>query len=404
MSADPASAKLSSAAAPAAPPPPPTAGWRRMLQSLNTGSLGVAIGFAFAAALMISPLFLTPFPVLLGRALFLAMVLLLVYVGVQRLPERWLPRWLPRWLLTIVAISLTAPLATFVAYLVYVGGNLRAFVGNPAQINGFVIICTIALFFGLVITLTALLREREARAESQALAFALERSRLEGQALDARLALLQAQIEPHFLFNTLANVQALVESGSPRAAPVLASLIAYLRAAMPRLQGPGATLGDEAALLQAYLELMQMRMPDRLHFELSIPGALRGLRFPPMALLTLVENAVRHGIDPAEDGGRVEVGAARDGDGLRLWVADTGVGLSAQAGQGTGLANLRARLEGFFGPGARLRLSENRPHGLLAEILLPQLPAASDAAGDAAADRPAGPALEPAASRAALRP
>src|SRR5262249_21315654 len=139
------------------------------------------------------------------------------------------------------------------------------------------------------------------QARAQELKFALERSTLEKQALDARLSLLQAQIEPHFLFNTLANVQELVESGSPRAAPVLQSLISYLRAAMPRLHDGEPTLGNEEDLVRSYLELMHMRMPDRLQVAIDVDPALRAQRFPSMALLTLVENAVRHGIDPSED-------------------------------------------------------------------------------------------------------
>jgi LytS/YehU family sensor histidine kinase len=214
-------------------------------------------------------------------------------------------------------------------------------------------------------------RERLAQAKALALQFELERSRLERQALDARLSLLQAQIEPHFLFNTLANVQALVECQSPRAADVLKSLIAYLRAALPRLHEGEPTLGNELALVRAYLELMQMRMPDRLSFTITVAPGLDGRRFPPMALLTLVENAVRHGIDPAEDGGRIEVGATEAPGGLRLWVADSGVGLDPRAQPGTGLANLRARLQAFFGPGATLELSERPPHGVHAEIALP---------------------------------
>ena len=122
------------------------------------------------------------------------------------------------------------------------------------------------------------------------------------EALDTRLKLLQAQIEPHFLFNTLANVQALVESGSPQAAPVLKSLIAYLRAAMPRLHAEAATLANEIALVRSYLELMQMRMPDRLTFSIDVPADIAAREFLPMSVLTLVENAIRHGIDPGENG------------------------------------------------------------------------------------------------------
>jgi LytS/YehU family sensor histidine kinase len=173
-------------------------------------------------------------------------------------------------------------------------------------------------------------------------------------------------------------VQALVELGSPRAPEVLRSLIAYLRAALPRLHENGGlpTLGNELALVRAYLELMHLRMPDRLHYEMTLDAALSTLRFPAMALLTLVENAVQHGIDPAENGGRIEVGTARAPDGgVRLWVQDSGVGLSPQAGQGTGLRNLRDRLTDVFGPAAHLELVPQLPHGLRAEIHLPAVAA-----------------------------
>jgi len=121
--------------------------------------------------------------------------------------------------------------------------------------------------------------------------------------------------------------------------------------------------------VRAYLELMQMRMPDRLAFDIDVAPGMHGHRFPSMALLTLAENAVRHGIDPSCEGGRIEVGGSPDGPGCRVWVADTGVGLSEQAAPGTGLDNLRARLQGQLGAGAALRLSENAPHGLRAEIV-----------------------------------
>jgi LytS/YehU family sensor histidine kinase len=124
--------------------------------------------------------------------------------------------------------------------------------------------------------------------------------------------------------------------------------------------------------VRAYLELMLMRMPDRLHFDVDVDPALRCVRFPPMALLTLVENAVRHGIDPSESGGRIEVGARRDGDGrVRVWVADSGVGIAESTQPGTGLNNLRARMQAFFGPSATLELSELLPHGLRAELSFP---------------------------------
>ncbi len=357
---------------------------RQVINSLNAGSLGVSIGFAITAAALLNPFFATPFLVLLGRTLFLSMWLLLVFVAAQHLPDRWLPAWLPRWLLAVVAVALAAPLGTLLIYLVAVGGRVGDFFGSSPRITGFVLTSGTALVLGLLITLTAQLREREARVRAQALEFELERSRLEKLALDARLDLLQAQVEPHFLFNTLANVQALVESNSPRAAGVLQSLIAYLRAAMPRLHDREPTLGQEVALVRAYLELMQMRMPDRLHFAIDVPATLLGQRFPAMALLTLVENAVRHGIDPSEEGGTIAVGCSLSPEALRLWVHDDGVGMAEQAVPGTGLSNLRARLAAFFKPAAELQLLQGQAEGdaaglqlgrrgLRAEIVIPLL-------------------------------
>ena len=363
---------------------------RPWLADLTGRNVAVAIGLGVLAALALSPLFITPLVVLVGRTLFLAMVLLIVFALAGRWPERWRPDWMPRGAVQVLAVALSAPLATLGTYLLSTGGNLQHFLDTPARVLGFLLIAGVALLIGLVLTPMALLRERDAQGRSLALQFELERSTLERQALDARLSLLQAQIEPHFLFNTLANVQALVESGSPRAPAVLGSLIAYLRAAMPRLHGAAPTLADELVLVRAYLELMQMRMPDRLRFTIDAPDAAAAARrFPAMALLTLVENAVRHGIDPAEDGGTIRVAVEPTvTGGLRLTVEDSGVGLSPQAAPGTGLTNLRSRLQAFYGDAAALELSPLEPHGLRAELHLP--PAAPAEAG-----APPGPGLPP---------
>jgi LytS/YehU family sensor histidine kinase len=153
---------------------------------------------------------------------------------------------------------------------------------------------------------------------------------------------------------------------------VLKSLIDYLRAAMPRLQPGAPSLANEVALVKAYLALMQLRMPDRLRVTLDVPADLQALPCLPLALMTLVENAVRHAIDPSEEGGHIQVGADRAADGrLRLWVQDDGPGLAATSQPGTGLHNLRARLQASHGPAAQLCLTEVQPHGLRAEILVP---------------------------------
>ena len=343
--------------------------WQGFVAYLTPRRIALALGLAAGGALLLAPIFVTPFPVLLGRTLFIGMLGLLAFAAAGQWPRR-LPRWLARWLLQVLLVALTVPLATLIVYLVAVGGDVDSLLRSQGRVMGFFWIAGSGLLVGPLLAMGALYRQRDAEARNQALSFELERSELERQALDARLRLLQAQVEPHFLFNTLANVRALVETGSPQAAPVLRSLIAYLRAAMPRLQNEAASLGDELTLVRAYLELMHLRMPDRLGYSIDVPSELLGLRFPPMALLTLVENAVRHGIDPSEEGGRIELGAARSApDGpLSLWVSDSGVGLTQSGGSGTGLRNLRERLKVFYGPSARLSLSENQPRGLRAEI------------------------------------
>ena len=340
--------------------------WRCFVAELTLRRVAWAVGLAVLVALLLAPHFKPSGWVVFGRTLFVAVVVLMAYTAAGQ----WRRGPLPRWGLQVLAVVLAAPLATLFMYALSVGGDLSIMFGY-GRVSGMLLIGGCAIVLGLVTALGAMVREREAQASAQALQFALERETLERQAADAKLAVLQSQIEPHFLFNTLANVQALVESGSPRAAPVLQSLIAYLRAALPQLHEGAPTLQREAALVRAYLELMQMRMPDRLQYTLSIDPPLQTLRLPPLTLLTLVENAVRHGIDPSEHGGRIEVGAERNAAGVRLWVRDSGRGLDETQAPGTGLANLRERLQAAYGDRASLTLSAVQPQGVLAEVLLP---------------------------------
>jgi LytS/YehU family sensor histidine kinase len=238
----------------------------------------------------------------------------------------------------------------------------------------FIMFLAVAILFAPWIAIGSILRQRDAFAREQALEFELVRSEFERRESDARLRLLQAQVEPHFLFNTLANVQALVDSGSPQASQVLTSLIAYLRAAVPRMHSRSATVENEVDLVRAYLDLMRMRIPDRLQFAIHLdPGAAR-LQCPPMTLLTLVENAVRHGIDPGEAGGRIDVDIWLRESRCVMRVTDTGVGLNKGShGLGTGLSTLRERLKLAFGGDARLELAEVAPHGVCAEISFPAM-------------------------------
>ncbi|WP_430391653.1 sensor histidine kinase [Dyella sp. 20L07] len=269
-------------------------------------------------------------------------------------------------------MAVSIPLTVALIYFFSTEKGAPPFWIDKDRLTGFLTLSIVGVLLGPWVALGALVRQKDALARHQALAFDLERSELERQALDARLHLLQAQVAPHFLFNTLANVQVLVNEGSPLAPAVLRNLIAYLRAAVPRLDQQVTTLGDELELVGAYLELMYMRIPDRLQFTLHVDDATRSLRCPPLTLLTLVENAVRHGIDPSEDGGRIDIHVQRRGNRCMVRVADTGVGLQVDSRSlGTGLANLRERLALAFAGDVSLIVGAQQPHGVIADVQFP---------------------------------
>lgn len=329
----------------------------RRLPSLRQAAIAlfIALQLSWGLKALFSTAFLTVFP----RIGFIGAVFLFAfYATARRHPA-----------LRLLAITLLAPVASFITFVVSEWPNVGKYLAKVEGAGALVVLTLISWIIGLTAAAIALRIEGKARERAERARAASEKDALERSLLDARLRLLQAQIEPHFLFNTLANIQALVEAGSPNAAPVLRHLINYLRAAGPHLADADATLGRELQLVEAYLALMRMRMPDRLEYSLSVAPELAGLRFPAMALLTLVENAVRHGIDPTTDGGRIDVGASRDRatGAVNVWVADTGAGMQESAAPGAGLANVRTRLRATYGETARLDLHEIAPHGLRVE-------------------------------------
>jgi hypothetical protein len=336
-------------------------GWRRVRVALVASTL---IGFLLGLPSI------TPTVIVVFRAMVVGLSAMLAFGVIERWPAR-MPGWLARWVLQLVVIVAVAPLGALLAYWLTTGGDPQ-FAQDRQRLTGYVMLTFAGVLFAPWIAVGALVHQRDAFARDQATAFALERSELERKALDARFRLLQAQVEPHFLFNTLANVQALVESGAPQAAQVLQALIEYLRAAVPRLHQPANTLAQELQLVRAYLKVMHMRMPDRLAFDLRVDEAAVDLSCPPITLLTLVENAVRHGIDPSEVGGRIDMEVKVQSGRCNVRVTDTGVGLKAMGhGLGTGLATLRERLQLAFGGDAQLNLREVAPHGVCAELSFP---------------------------------
>jgi len=235
-------------------------------------------------------------------------------------------------------------------------------------------------------------RKAESRAR-QASATAAEEG-LKRQLVEAQLKMMQAQVEPHFLFNTLASVDYLIETDPGRASRMQKNLIQYLRAALPQMREGSTTLGKEIALCRAYLEILKVRMDERLQVALIVPQGLQSARFPPMMLQTLVENAIKHGLEPKADGGALTLSADVATGQLRVTVADTGLGFGAAArpGMGVGLANVRERLAALYGAQARLTLAANSPSGTIATI---EVPYAFDTTAEGAA---AGVAAEPRAT------
>ncbi len=224
------------------------------------------------------------------------------------------------------------------------------------------------------ITLFFVSRERALAAEAAAAEQKARAESVERQALQTQLQLLQAQIEPHMLFNTLANVQGMIAIDADGAQRMLDQLIQYLRATLTSSRARSTTLGQEFALMDAYLGLMSVRMGARLAYTLDLPEALRGAALPPMLLQPLVENAIIHGLEPKIDGGHVSVSARRAEGLLVVAVSDTGLGLDgapAKPGTRLGIANTRERLSALFGAAASLTLEANHPAGARALLTLP---------------------------------
>ncbi len=231
----------------------------------------------------------------------------------------------------------------------------------------------IGLFFGGIGGITYFLGERIEQLDAEVKQRRLAEMESEKREIEASLKLLQAQIEPHFLFNTLANVASLIDGDPALAKRLLERLNDWLRIALARARSDSATLGDELDLLENYLQIMKIRFGERLVWRIDAPDDARRCAFPPMLLQPLVENAVRHGIEPKVGGGGIAIRASTENATLRIEVSDSGAGLAdeGKAG-GTGLANVGARLATLFGEAGRLALRGNRGGGATATLVLPR--------------------------------
>lgn len=276
-----------------------------------------------------------PLALLLALVIWVALPLSLLVAWLQ--PGRFSVGQMRRKLPAIAALALAGGLLGFViGHLAQHGGLDALRLGDELLRKGLLLVpATLAGAAGLLALMWGVARVRQD---------ILERAQTERQAAEARLKLLQAQIQPHFIFNTLAALQHWVDTGDARAPALLRTLTAFLRSSTELLGRPQVTLGEEAETVRQYLRILQARLGERLHFEVEVAPEAAAAALPPGLLLTLVENAIEHGIAPALGGGTVRVSAVRAGSGVQVRVHDDGVGLATAWQDGTGLANCRERL------------------------------------------------------------
>jgi len=272
----------------------------------------------------------------------------------------------------VAVLAVAVLVATAAATVLYSVWFVRS-TGNAVELwSGVYVIASRYALLAVPLLVVAEFHRTEVRSLEAMRAAEADRAALEQQTLQARLKTLEAQIEPHFLFNTLANVRRLYETDAAAGEAMLERLMRYLQVALPSMRGDRSPLAREAQLIESYLELQQVRMGRRLAFSVDIAPALHAIEVPPMMLLTLVENSIKHGLAPQREGGRVDVGARLQGGELTLEVSDTGRGFGGDtAGGGTGLANIRARLAAMFGHAAEFTLAARQPRGLRATIRMP---------------------------------
>lgn len=268
---------------------------------------------------------------------------------------------------------------------VFIGYFIAMVLLNPAAARLHVFTPSIVLSFALVSVLVScallfayLMRERELRDRERLAAEQRRTLESERRALEAQLRMLQAQIEPHFLYNTLANAVGLIQPAPERARLLLERLIDYLRATLAASRDHDTPLQREIDAITAYLELMKLRMGERLRYRIELADAVARLPVPPMLLQPVVENAISHGLEPKIEGGEIVLAAQAEAGQLRITISDTGVGLRPDAprkpGGGVGLGNLRERLAALYGKDGSLRIAGNAGGGVSVTLCLPLPP------------------------------
>ena len=272
----------------------------------------------------------------------------------------------PLFMLVLVMIAIIT--GTVVGWTL---GSIAAGLSISLFEQRFIPVMILGIMFGSIISYFFSYRERISRSEALIQEERIKRLANEKEMAETSLRLLQAQIEPHFLFNTLSNILSLLDADLENGKSMLADFIHYLRTALPKTRGEATTLGQEMEMIQAYLNIFKVRMGGRLRYRLDIPESMKDLPFPPMLIQPLVENAIRHGLEPKIGGGELVIRGQDRQDVIRLEVSDTGLGLNEHGSSGIGLSNIRERLRSLYGTKGRLILEENRPSGLKATIEVP---------------------------------
>lgn len=325
--------------------------------------------FNSAVALLLYPLLENTYSSLWVSAQIVGFAILGFVLPTLRLS----PPGRPRLLLLAGALLAGALVGTVLVVLVKYG-TLSWVLQEPRFLAAFATTAVTGVIFGGMTSLVMAARTRIAVSEKELMRSEAERQKLARQTVEAELQVLRAQVEPHFLFNTLAAVEHLTETDPPRAGIMLRHLIDFLRGSLPNMRQQETTLGREVELCRSYLAIMQIRMEDRLSVAVDIPESLRDANFPPMMLQSVVENAIKHGLEPKPEGGSVTLSAQLEDGRLRVTVADTGRGIDEQAPQGIGLGNIRDRLKRLYENSAALTLAANAPSGARITIEVPCVP------------------------------
>ncbi|WP_332851861.1 sensor histidine kinase [Duganella sp. S19_KUP01_CR8] len=279
---------------------------------------------------------------------------------------------LPRLVFNIVLVGTSVLLGLGLGTALLNGQGVAQVMDNRSALNQSLLVAVAVAVLMYVVSSSAERRVAQAMEKARQQELIASTARL---LAEARLRALQAQIEPHFLYNTLANVVSLIVPQPAKAQHMLERFIDYLRASLAASRSEEATLGSETRLIAAYLDVLAVRMGERLRYRIEVPDALRQFAIAPMLLQPVVENAISHGLEPKVEGGEIVVSARVEGEHLYLQISDTGVGLgstmSAKPGGGVGLSNLRERLRSMYGGAAKVELLENQPCGMTVRLMLP---------------------------------